>query len=169
MNVDWPTGIITVNKSDMTEVTANVLYTLDVDSLRLTLKDLEDDLAGMPWPKTHDHIGTYEISGVTYDRAVSILDPYTLEFEDGQYTVVSTGANHNLADVKVANQVSLITNNSAGRTVVGSAVTAQDITDIADASADQVWDTLTSDTRPTGSYGDLARKVKALAQAALGR
>jgi hypothetical protein len=37
-----------------------------------------------------------------------------VEFEDGQYTVNCVGANHNISDVKVANQVSLIVNNAAG-------------------------------------------------------
>jgi hypothetical protein len=87
---------------------------LDLNAFRLELKDLEDGLEGMPFLKTHNHNTEVTLSGLTYARIVEVLDPYTVEFENAQYTVSCTGANHNLADVKVANQVSLIINNAAG-------------------------------------------------------
>jgi hypothetical protein len=114
ISIDWGTTfIIHVPKADLTPL-GGVLYGLDVDAFRLELKDLEDDEAGMPFPDTHRHNTEVTLSGVTYARFVEILDPYTVEFEDGLYTVLATGANHNIADKKVLNQVSLITQNSAG-------------------------------------------------------
>jgi hypothetical protein len=53
-----------------------------------------------------------------------------VEFEDGQYAVTCIGANHNIVDRRVFNQVSLNPNLSGGLVVSGSGVTAQDKTDI---------------------------------------
>lgn len=143
ISVDWPTGVITVPQSYMTQISANV-WTLDVDQFRLDLKDLEDDVAGMPWPRTHSHVTQTVLSGVTYARIVEIINGYTVDFEDGQYTVSVVGGNHNLADVKVPNQVSLIVNNAAG--LVDPGITPQVL-------ADAVWDEPVDDHQIPGSTG----------------
>lgn len=162
ISVHWPSGVITVNKADMTEITPNVLYELDVNAFRLELKALEDAAdEGMPWPRTHNQLtSTYDISGITYDRAIQIIPPYTVEFEDGQYVVNTTGANHNIADRLVANQVSVITNNAAGRTVVAANPSALDI-------ADAVWDEPTADHTASGTFGLLVDRIKKFVQAGL--
>ena len=113
ISIDWPTGIISIPQSYLTFL-SGVRYELDVNQFRLDLKSLEDDEEGSVWPTTHNHNTEVVLSGVTYARSIEIINGYTVEFEDGQYTVVVSGANHNLADVKVANQVSLIIGNSAG-------------------------------------------------------
>lgn len=120
ISIDWPTGVIFVPQADLTFI-SGVLYELDVNAFRLELKDLEDSEEGMIWLRTHNHNTEVTLSGVTYARTLEIINGYTVEFEDGQYTVRCGGANHNLADVKVANQVSLIIGNSAGLIVVTSA------------------------------------------------
>ena len=84
------------------------------------MKDLEDGEPGMPFLDTHNHNTEVTLSGVTYARSVEIINGYTVTFEDGMYTVVCSGANHNIDDVKTVNQVSLIINNSAGLQVVTS-------------------------------------------------
>ena len=45
ISVNWSTGVITVNKVDMTlvQTTPYDVYELDVNQFRLALKDLEDD------------------------------------------------------------------------------------------------------------------------------
>jgi len=113
ITIDWGDRTIHVTKNYLTPL-GGVLYGLDVNALRLALKDLEDDEDGMVFPDTHRHTLPLVLAGVTYARAVEIINGYTVEFEDGQYTVVCSGANHNLADVKVPNQVSLIIGNAAG-------------------------------------------------------
>jgi len=113
ISVDPITSVITIPKADLTLV-SGTLYELNVNTFRLALKDWEDDPDGIPFTKTHNHNTELTISGLTLARTVEILDPYTVEFEDGQYEVKCVGANHNLADVKVVNQVSLIIGNSAG-------------------------------------------------------
>jgi len=119
ITIDWGQKIIDVPQSDLTLV-SGTLYELDIDTFRLALKALEDDEEGMPFLRTHNHNTELTLSGVTYARTVEIINGYTVEFEDGQYSVSCVGANHNLSDVKVANQVSLIINNAAG--LIGTAV-----------------------------------------------
>ena len=123
--VNWITGVITVPKADTTLVqsTPNEIRTLDIDTFRLTLRDLEEDLAGRPWPRTHDHNTEVTVSGITLARVISILPPYTVTFEDGQYTVRLTGANSNIGDRLNANQVSVQSSNSAGLIDLGTIAT----------------------------------------------
>jgi hypothetical protein len=114
VSIDWGnTYVIYIPQSDLTDLGGG-FYELDVDWFRKELKDLEDDVEGMPFPDTHVHNTEVVLSGVTYARFVEIIPPYTVEFENGIYTVIAVGANHNIADVKVPNSVSLITQNSAG-------------------------------------------------------
>lgn len=123
VTINWLTRVILVPQSFLTLV-SGVLYELDVDELRLALKEIEDSEEGLPFPDTHRHNTEVTLSGVTYARTFEIINGYTVEFEDGQYTVRCVGANHNLGDVKVANQVSLIIGNAAGLIVREVAVGA---------------------------------------------
>lgn len=128
ISVNPLTHVIFVPQADLTLISGS-LYELDVDWLRLQLKDFEDSETGMAMATTHSHNTAVTLSGVTYARVVEILAPYMVEFENGTYAVSCVGANHNLADVKVVNSVSLIIGNSAGliQVVSGSGLsTAQD-------------------------------------------
>lgn len=141
ISIDWAgTRVISVPKADLTLIDAGPpeVYELDIDAFRLTLRDLEDDPDGRPWPQTHRHNTEVILAGVTYARMVEILSPYTVTFEDGQYAVQFTGANTNVHEVTNVNQVSVRPNNSAGLITVvqGSGVTEQDKIDI----ATKVWD-----------------------------
>lgn len=134
ISVNWATKVITVPRADLSFVSAG-LYQLDVDAFRLALKDIEDSADGMAYPDTHKHNTAVILSGVTYSRTFEIINGYTVLFEDlGPYTVRCVGANHNIADVKVVNQVSLLVGNSAGLITVatGAGPTAAEI-------ADAVW------------------------------
>ena len=125
VTVNWISGVIYVPKADMTLVQSNPfeIRELDMDAFRLTLRDLEEDPDGRPWPRTHDHNTEVTFGGATYARQFIILDPYTVTFEDGQYQVNLSGANSNLADRVNLNQVSIRSNNSAGLQTVGSGLT----------------------------------------------
>lgn len=123
ISVDWAdTQIIDVELSDLTLVSGTV-YTFDTDAFRLTLKDLEDDADGMPWPRTHDHNTEVTIFGTTFARQVIILPPYSVRFPDQQISVILQGSNNNIADVAngilVQNQAQVIPTNSAGLTAPG--------------------------------------------------
>jgi len=120
------TYVIYIPKADLeqTRVSPEVRK-LDLDVFRMALKSLEDNSDyGIYLPKTHDHNTQATLGGLIYARMIIMLSPYTIEFQDGQYAVNCIGANHNIYDVKVANQVSLIINNAAGlvNTQVGMTV-----------------------------------------------
>jgi hypothetical protein len=116
ISVDWGTSIITVPKADTTLVSAGPpeIREYDVNTLRVELKDAEDSFEGIPYSRTHNHNTTVVVSGITLARVFEIIAPYTVTFEDGQYTVNLFGANHNVIDVANANQVRLTARNSGG-------------------------------------------------------
>ena len=114
ISVNPMTSVIYVPKADLTLV-SGVRYRLNVgDDFRMWLKAWEDDENSAPMLKTHTHNTEVTVGGTPLPRVVIVLFPYTVEFEDGQYEVLCTDANHNIMDVKVPNQVSLIIGNSAG-------------------------------------------------------
>jgi hypothetical protein len=120
LTITWPseanTGTIYVPKADTTLVAAGPpeIRSLDVDDFRNDVMTAYAAQPG-PWaPVPFVHNGEITISGDIFARSVVFVDAYEIEFEDGQYTVKLTGANHNIADVRKANQVSLIIGNSFG-------------------------------------------------------
>ena len=116
ISIDWPTGVITIPRADMTLVQSVPFEVreLDLEAFRLELKDLEDSDQGMVWPKTHNHNTTVTVGGTTLARVIEIINGYTITFEDGTYAVSALGANSNVADVLNLNSVQLRTANSAG-------------------------------------------------------
>lgn len=138
ISVDPLTHTIHIPQSYLTLV-SGTLYTMDTDQFRLDLKSWEDSEEGMPQLKTHDHNTEVTIAGVTYARSIKILAPYSITFENGQYSVRLEGSNNNIWDIGGGilnqNQVQVIPTNAAGLIVSGSGVTQQDKTDIANA----VW------------------------------
>lgn len=115
--VDHLTKVISIPKADLTLISGTI-YSLDSNQFRLDLKDWEDSEYGMAMPDTHRHNTTVTIAGITYARTIEIINGYSLEFEDGQYTVIIEGSNNNYHDVLngilVQNQVQVIPSNSAG-------------------------------------------------------
>ena len=114
--INWETKVISVLRDDMPLIqsTTTEIRGLDVDDFRMELKDIEDNVEGVPFPDTHTHNTEVTLGGLTLARVVEILDPYTITFEDGQYAVNLSGANNNIADKTNVNQVSVRSNNSAG-------------------------------------------------------
>ena len=120
VTIDWGTQTISVPQSYLTFV-SGITYSLDIDQLRLDLKDLEDGEDGIAFPKTHNHNTEVTLSGVTYARIVEFINGYVVDFVDdvtpGSFFIIScTGANHNLADVlsTTHRHFALVVNNAAG-------------------------------------------------------
>lgn len=115
-SVNWITGVITVQRADMAliQTLPTEIRQLDLNSFHLELRDLEDDVDGRPWTRTHTHNTTVVVGGVSLARVIEILEPYTITFEDGQYAVNLVGANSNVGDRINVNQVSVRSANSAG-------------------------------------------------------
>jgi len=154
ISVDWASGLITVPQDYLTLITGT-LYELDTDQFRLDLKDLEDDVEGIPFPDTHRHNTAVTVAGTTFARTIEIINGYSVEFEDGAYSVRLVGSNNNLFDIQngilVQNQVQVIPTNSAGL-IVGEGA---DPTDIAEA----VWDEDTASHTGAGTFGAFVKKL----------
>lgn len=132
VSITWATGVIYVPRLDMPLIQASPeVRQLDASAFRLELKDLEDDAEGMPFLDTHRHVTEVTLSGILYARFIEVINGYTIEFEAGTYGVSVVGANTNFLDVKVANSVSLLGNNSAG--LVRAQSVTQDVTDAMNA------------------------------------
>ena len=162
ISIDPATSVISIPKADLTLVTGT-LFEHDTEAFRLELIDFEDSELGIVQPRTHTHNTEVTIVGVTYARFIEMLSPYSVEYEDGAYSVRLAGSNNNLFDVEngilVQNTVQLIAQNSAGLQIViqGSGVTAQDKLDI----ADQVWDETLSEHTTANSTGEALDNVSA--------
>lgn len=156
LSIDWLTYVILVPKTDMTQIQVSPFEVreLDLNAFRLELRDIEDSIAGIPQPATHDHQSESTLAGTTFARQVEILAPYTVTLENGSYAVNAVGANSNVADVLNLNTVQLRTANSAGLIVTagggGSGPTALEI-------ADAVWDEPAADHETAGSMGALVK------------
>lgn len=121
ISIDYSTFIIYVPKSYTQLVSLDPQTGLEVRQINLTtfsqdLANLQDDELGM-WASTaFEYTAPIQVGGVQLAPVVVILSPYTVEFEDGQYAVQLNGANTNLQDKVIVNQVSIRPNNSAGLT-----------------------------------------------------
>lgn len=125
ISIDWGNSIIYIPQSYLANI-SGTLYELDTEQFRLDLKALEDDEEGMAFPDTHIHNTEVTVAGVTYARFIQIIAPYSLTFEDGQYSVRLSGSNNNFFDVENGilnqNQVQIIPGNSAGLIKVESGI-----------------------------------------------
>ena len=117
ITVTWPTKIINVPKADTTLVqsTPTEVRALNLDTLRLRLKDLEDNEDGMTFLDTHSHNPSVTVSGVQLAEVIQLINGYTVTFENGTYAVNLTGANSNVGDNVNVNNVSIRSGNSAGQ------------------------------------------------------
>lgn len=129
LTVNWPTGVILVARADMTLVQASPeIRRLDTNQFRYDLRNLEDGEEGRPFPITHNHNQDVDIGGgIILADVLLIRDPYTVTFEDGQYTVELEGTNNNIGIKNNKNQVSLSSANSAGLVIIEGNTTPQAI------------------------------------------
>jgi hypothetical protein len=130
--VDHVTKIIEIPQVDLAPESGTI-YSLDSNAFRLALKEWEDSEVGIAELDTHRHATTVTIAGITYARTIEIINGWSLEFEDGQYTVIIEGSNNNFHDVLnsilVQNQVQVIPTNAAGLIVTsgGAGATAEEV------------------------------------------
>jgi hypothetical protein len=121
-SVNWATKVVTVPKADLTVISASPeIYQLDVSQFWANIHGIQDDVAAMPYPDIMRSNAPVVLSGVTYARSVEIINGYRIEFENGAYQVNLVGANNNLIDARVQNNVSLTSSNSGGLVQGGAA------------------------------------------------
>ena len=132
LSIDPATLIISIPKADLSLV-SGTLYELDTNQFRKDVMALLDDEEYIWMPNAFTHNTEVTVAGVTFARTLEFINGYSVEFEDGSYSVRLTGSNNNIFDVEngilVQNTVQVIAQNSAGlQTVIsGSGVTAGDI------------------------------------------
>lgn len=116
ITINWPTKVISVPRADMmlTQTSPFEIRELNIETFRLTLRDLEDNIEGMPFPRTHKHNTEVTLGSLVLARVIEIVNGYTITFEDGNYAVDIVGANNNIADAVNLNQVQVRSYNSAG-------------------------------------------------------
>ena len=117
ISINRQTYVISIPKADLSLITGT-LYELDTDDFRKELKGIESSEDGIVFPDTHNHSTEYSVAGVTYARAISLINKHSVTFEDGQYSVILTGSNNDIWDIENKklnqNQVQVIPTNSAG-------------------------------------------------------
>jgi hypothetical protein len=148
ISIDYNTLIITVPSTDMTLIDAGppIIREININEFKKELSALQATEEGMPFDTAYTNTAPVTIGGITLARVIEIINNYTIEFEDGQYTVNVTGGNSNFSDVKVQNQVSVNTFNSAGLV----ALTAADVAEVSGG----VWDEARADHTIVGSFGE---------------
>jgi hypothetical protein len=120
---------------------------------RADVNALMADENGIVFEDSINHNTEIVLSGVTYSRFIEIINGYTVTFEDLQYGVNTTGANHNLADVVNRNQVSVLTQNSAG--LIRPIIDASEASTVATA----VWrEPVASHSGVAGSFAQFIAK-----------
>jgi hypothetical protein len=145
ITVDWPTKVISIPQSDLTLI-SGALYEADTEAIRLSLHSLSASEDGLPFQRIFNHNTAVTVAGTTFARTIEIINGYSIEFEDGQYSVRLVGSNNNLFDVEngilVQNQVQVIPTNSAGLISVNLG-----------SIADGVWDKAVSTMGDTSTVG----------------
>ena len=124
ITINWDTKVISVPQADLTSLGGS-LYELDLDDFRLALRALEANEDGIVFDITHDHNTSNTLGSLTLARVITIINGYTVTFEDLQYGVNLVGANSNVLTNVNRNQVSVASSNSAGliEVATGSAAT----------------------------------------------
>lgn len=125
LSIDPATKVITVPQADLTLVTGT-LYELDTNQFRKDVMALLDDEDYIWLPNPFQHNTEVTVAGTTFFRTIEFINGFSVEFEDGQYSVRLIGSNNNIFDVEngilVQNQVQVIPTNSAGGQVIETGV-----------------------------------------------
>lgn len=166
ITVDYSTKVITIEQSDLTLI-SGTLYELDTDAFRLALHSIQDSEEGI-WADTmFVHNTEVTVAGTTFARTIEIINGYSVQFEDGQYSVRLSGSNNNLFDVEagilVQNQVQVIAQNSAGLQTVNTsgtvAPTQQEIRDAMELPSTAGEDSIDEKLDDTFTSTELTRKI----------
>lgn len=118
--VDWVARRITIPQADLTFVSAG-RYRLDTDTFRKEVRRLEWVFSEGAWAaQILEYTAATLLSGTLFAPVLEVINSYEIEFEEfaSSYLVEIDGANTNVADVIVLNNVSISTKNSGG--LVGS-------------------------------------------------
>ena len=131
-SVNWNTKVIDIPQADL-EFVSGTRYRLDLNDFFDTIKALEASEEGMMHLDIiNGQAPPRSVGSVPFPREVEVINGYTITFENGMYDAEIYGGNHNIADVRNQNNVSILTNISAGLIETGtSGLTASEAADLA--------------------------------------
>lgn len=119
-SADWVARHITIPRSD--------LVLLSGDQYRLNLADFHKEMRRLEWgfvdglwaAQVIEYVLPISVGGTDLAPVTTIINGYTFGFEEfiDPYSVELDGANSNLADVTIVNNVSIRPKNSAGLIIV---------------------------------------------------
>ena len=120
ITVNEVTKVIDILQADLTFI-SGTLYEFDTEQFHLDLREWEHSTAGSWRSITHNHNPEVPIAGVTLARVISIVNGYSITFEDtgSAYTVRLINSNNDIFDIDngILNPTALLTvvpTNSAG-------------------------------------------------------
>lgn len=117
LSLDPDTKVITIPQADLTLVTGT-LYELDTNQFRLDVGVLLASETYIWMDYAFQHNTAVTVAGTTFARIIEFINGFSIEFEDGTYSVRLAGSNNNIFDVEngilVQNSVQVIAQNSAG-------------------------------------------------------
>lgn len=123
LSLNPATKVITIPQADLTPV-SGTLYELDTNQFRNNVMGLLDDEDYIWLPDAYIHNTEVTVAGTTFARTIEFINGFSIEFENGTYSVRLAGSNNNIFDVEngilVQNSVQVISQNSAGLIVVQS-------------------------------------------------
>jgi hypothetical protein len=125
--VNWATKVVTIPKADLIVLSAvPEIYELDVTTFWQSIHDIQDS-EGMPYVDIMRSNAPVTLAGVTFARSVQVINGFKVEFENGSYQVNLSGANNNILEARVQNNVSINAANSAGLIAGSGGVTAAQV------------------------------------------
>lgn len=132
--VNWTTKVITVPLTDLTFV-SGTNYTLDAADVWIELRRLEASPSDGLWAdQIAEFVNTQVLSGLSYSAILKMINGYTWNTDTSNKTISLLGINSNLLDTFIpGNGISVLANNSGGKIIVDSglsAITQQDKDDI---------------------------------------
>jgi len=107
--LDWSTKVITVPKTELTHV-SGTHHTITVDYWWQLLREANYNAEGMVFDTMYNSIAPT----ASTPRIVEVINGYTVQFENGLYSVEFINGNTNFRDVEIKNMVSVGTNNTTG-------------------------------------------------------
>jgi len=120
LSLDPATKVITIPQADLTLV-SGTLYELDTNQFRLDVGVLLASQTYVWMDYAFSHNTEVTVAGTTFARIIEFINGFSIEFENGTYSVRLAGSNNNIFDVEngilVQNGVQVISQNSAGLVV----------------------------------------------------
>ena len=153
ITVNEVTKVIDILQADLTFI-SGTLYEFDTEQFHLDLREWEHSTEGSWRSITHNHNPEVPIAGVTLARVITIVNGYSVTFEDtgAAYTIRFINSNNDIFDLDSGNMnptplTTIVPQNSAGLIIDPG------------ADADTVWGALLADHVIANSFGQFVQKL----------